>query len=306
MLNGTRGIATPIPHNPTREQFEAAWKYFFLDFDVTKTISFNIVDSENRTANLGIYFDQERPVTPQPGSGVQHPNMPVFTNTIIPLAFKRTTFAGDESTLDATVHQQQFGALHLQQGPELGAVCEFFPSTWQANAQQVANWFSQLKITSRTSDIVDIIRKQFPDISELSSESPYGISSVYATLTGHSEMMPIGLVSSGINKFLSLLIAIRTYRGGVVLIDEIENGIYYKMFPALWSALHKFAGENNTQLFVSSHSWECLRGAAEIIDSHPRDFSLIQISHEMGESVASVATGRNMAAAIEAGIEVRK
>ena len=305
-LNGTRGIATPVVPNPTREQFEAAWRSYFLDFDASKTIEFKLLDSEGRHASLSMYFDKDRPVTPLPNVAIQNPGMPIFTNTIIPLAFTRTSFAGEKSTLDATVHQQHYGQIHLQQGPELGTVSEFFPSTWQSNAQQVANWFSQLKITNRTDDIAETICKQFPEILELSSESPYGAASIYARLRHHSEMMPVGLVSSGINKFLSLLIAIRTYRGGVVLIDEIENGIYYQMFPALWETLHKFAKDNKTQLFLSSHSWECLRGAATVIEKHPDDFSLIQVSHDKGESGASVAAGKNVAAAIESGIEIRK
>lgn len=306
VLNGTRGIVVPIVPNPTREQFEAAWKSYFLDFDISKTITFKIIDSERRNASLKMYFDQDRPVTPLPGNPPFHPGMPALTNTIIPLTFKRRAFTGEESTLDATIHQQQLGQLFLQQGPELGTVSEFFPSTWQSNAQQVASWFSQLKISNRSDDIVDIVRRQFPDISELSSETPYGVASVYATVKHHSEMMPVALVSSGINKFMSLLIAIRTYRGGVVLIDEIENGIYYKMFPALWEALHKFAIANKTQLFLSSHSWECLRGAASVIDKHTKDFSLIQVLHDKGVSEALVAAGQNAAAAIESGIEVRK
>jgi hypothetical protein len=65
----------------------------------------------------------------------------------------------------------------------------------------------------------------------------------------------------------------------------VENGIYYQMFPALWNALHKFATANETQLFVSTHSLECLTGAATVMDEHPNDFSLIQVSHEKGEAV---------------------
>jgi AAA15 family ATPase/GTPase len=305
-LNGTRGLAVPIQFNPTKDQFEAIWRSYFPDFDITKTISFKIMDSDRRVASLSMYFDLERPVTPTTTNINIGPGQPILTNTIIPLAFKRTSFTGEESTLDATVHQQQHGQLFLQQGGELGTVSEFFPSTWQSNAQLVANWFSQLKISNRSSEIVEIIHRQFPEITELSSENPYGIASVYATVKHHSEMMPISLVSSGINKFVSILLAMRTYRGGVVLIDEIENGIYYRMFPALWAALHKFATTNKTQLFMSTHSWECLQAAATVIDKHPNDFALIQVSHENGVSNADVAPGKKAAAAIESEIEVRK
>lgn len=302
-LNALRGVPVAIIMNPTRDQFESMFSPFFPDFDLTKAISFKVVDSSDREASVQIYFDDERPVTPVPQN---IPNRPVLTNTIIPLAFKRRSFAGEESTLDATIHLQQGGQLFLQQGTELGTVSEFFSSTWQSNSQQVATWFSNLRIAKNADDIVKIIHKQFPEITDLSPEVPNGVPSLYATVKHHPRSMPISLISSGINKFVSLLIAIRTYRGGVILIDEIENGIYYQMFPAFWEALHRFAMQNNTQLFVSTHSWECLKAASSIIDRHSKDFSLIQVSQERGVSTALMVTGARAAAAIEADIEVRK
>jgi AAA15 family ATPase/GTPase len=151
-----------------------------------------------------------------------------------------------------------------------------------------------------------VIKAAFDEITDISSENPYGIPSIYVTLKHKPEMLPIAVVSSGINKFISLLIAVRTNRGGVVLIDELENGIYFKMFPALWGALYAAAKDNRTQLFISTHSLECLNGVTEYIDEDPKDFGLIQIVNEEGVSRAYMATGRSAADAIEAGIEVRK
>ncbi len=141
-LAGTRGIVSPIQFNPTSEQFEAAWKSYFFDFDISKKISFKIADSEKREATLEMFFDQERPVTPLPaGPRGAQTGMPALTNTIIPLAFKRKSFAGEESVLDATILAQQHGQLHLQQGSELGTVSEFFPSTCRSGRSQLrASW----------------------------------------------------------------------------------------------------------------------------------------------------------------------
>jgi predicted ATP-dependent endonuclease of OLD family len=304
-LNAWRGILVGIPFNPAREIFESAWSSYFFDFDITQEISFKITDSEKREASLKVFFDKDQPITPGVSSPVQ-PHFPTLTNTIIPLAFQRVSFTGEESKLHGTIATIQ-GQLFLQQGPELGTVSEFFPSTWQSNAQQVATWFSNLRIRKKSRDIVAIIRKQFPEIKDISSETPQpGLASLYATVAHHAQSMPISLVSSGINKFISLLIAIRTYRNGVVLIDEIENGVYFKMFPALWEALHKFAVQNKTQLFLSTHSWECLEAASAVVDKHKNDFALIQVVQEKGISIARVTSGDKAAGAIEAHIEVRK
>lgn len=306
-LNAVRGVAVAMPLSPPRETFEAAWSSYFFDFDISQEISFAITDSEARKATLRIYFDKDQPVTPLAPGQLQIPmGFPALTNTIIPLAFDRVAFAGDASKLYGTIAVQHQGQLFLQQGPELGTVSEFFPSTWQSNAQQVAAWFSQLRIANKSKDIVSIIHKQFPEILDISPEQPHGIGSLYAKVRHRSRSLPVSLVSSGLNKFISLLIAIRTYKNGVILIDEIENGVYFQMFPALWEALHKFAVQNKTQLFLSTHSWECLQAASDVIDCHKEDFALIQVTNEKGASVARVAAGRSAAAAIESDIEVRK
>jgi predicted ATPase len=302
-LTAQRGALVGVTLNPTRDQFEAAWKPYFPEFDITKTIKFLVTSSDLQRASLKMYFDNERPVTP---ISPLMPGIPGLTNTIMPLAFERLTFSGEKSVLDATIHQQQHGQLFLQQGVELGIVSEFFPSTWLSNSQQAAQWLSQLRISNRGNDLVNIIGKQFPDITDLSSEIPYGMGAIYATVKHHAERMPISLISSGLNKFVSLLIAIRTYRNGVILIDEIENGIYYKMFSAFWEALHQFSVDNNTQLFISTHSLECLKGVSYLMKRHPEHFSIIQLIQEKGVSVAYTASGDKASAAIEQDIEVRR
>ena len=51
----------------------------------------------------------------------------------------------------------------------------------------------------------------------------------------------------------------RRSRDGVVLIDEIENGLYYSAQQKLWEAILSWAHELNVQVFATTHSWECIR-----------------------------------------------
>ena len=47
-------------------------------------------------------------------------------------------------------------------------------------------------------------------------------------------------------------------KDGVVLIDEVENGIHYGLMSKYSLFLHKLAEKFNVQLFISSHSDECI------------------------------------------------
>jgi hypothetical protein len=302
-MTAQRGVPIAVQFNPPRENFEAMWSSLFYNFDISQRIKLRAKSSDSRSASVDIFFDKNKPVTPIPQTqfGVQP-----LTSTIIPLAFERVSFDTEDSVLLATILQQQHGQLNLEQGPELGISSEFFPSTWQSNAQQIAGWFSQLSISNRSLDIVKTVREHFGEILDISTESPYGVSSLYATLKHMAHKIPISLVSSGINKFIGLLIAIRTYKNGVILIDEVENGVWFKILSTFWHALHEFAVENNTQLFLSTHSLECLQAATKTIDSYPDDFALLQLAQEEGLSTARVAAGADASAAIESDIELRK
>ncbi|TDN66087.1 putative AbiEii toxin of type IV toxin-antitoxin system [Halothiobacillus neapolitanus] len=291
-----------MPPNPQRDQFESQWASIFNDYDLGRSILFKLTDELNQVTSLKIYFDQRNPITPSTqlalGSSVP--------TTIVPLAFERVLLGGKTNKLYATVNQQ--GHFHLDQGQDLRPNSEFFSSNWQSNATQMASWFSQISIdvNDQTKDIVNLICRQFPEIADLAVQAPTQFPLLYATLKYSNRKIPLSLVSSGINKFISLILAIRIFKGGVVLIDEMENGIYYQMFPIFWEALYQSAVETNTQLFLSTHSWECLKAAVPLIEKHSDDFSLIQVFQDQGITKATSVSGSDAAAAIDSDIEVRR
>ncbi len=53
----------------------------------------------------------------------------------------------------------------------------------------------------------------------------------------------LGMLSSGMNKYLSLLISIAATPGGVLLIDEIEAGLYYNTMPMMLKSICDFADQ---------------------------------------------------------------
>ena len=117
-MNQLRGIQSYFPQPMTRELFESQWNMYFFNFDSSKPILTESIDSDGRKATLKVSYDPKKTVTVTqipPGGGSLSP-------TIIPLAFDRTDFAGHHSTLHATVQPQ--GGFSLEGGPELGTVSE--------------------------------------------------------------------------------------------------------------------------------------------------------------------------------------
>lgn len=47
----------------------------------------------------------------------------------------------------------------------------------------------------------------------------------------------------------------------VLLIDEIENGIYFANLPKFWRGIFATLADLDVQMFATTHSWECLTAA---------------------------------------------
>lgn len=65
-------------------------------------------------------------------------------------------------------------------------------------------------------------------------------------------------LGDGVTRYIAILCAIWASKDGVLLIDEIENGIHYSNYNTLWQLIHQASRDANCQLFITSHSKECI------------------------------------------------
>jgi AAA15 family ATPase/GTPase len=80
---------------------------------------------------------------------------------------------------------------------------------------------------------------------------------IYADI-GLDKLIPANIMGDGIRRLLSIAASISNSKNGIVLIDEIENGFHYLSLEVLWKAVLKTAKLYNVQLFITTHSQECI------------------------------------------------
>ena len=107
------------------------------------------------------------------------------------------------------------------------------------------------------------------------------------------------------NKFIAILVAIGFAQNGVVLIDEIENGLHYKIHTPMWEAISDFAIQNNVQVFATTHSQEFLEAIAPLASKNGSDYSLLRTERQNGEVQIENFSGKEFAGAVESGFEIR-
>jgi predicted ATPase len=100
-----------------------------------------------------------------------------------------------------------------------------------------------------------------------------------------------------------LTIALNLRVHEIVLVDEIENGIFHTSLEPLWRWIGRLAESRGAQVFCTTHSYECIQAAAKALDTY--DARLFRLERRDDQVVAVSADGEALKAAAEHGLEVR-
>ena len=77
---------------------------------------------------------------------------------------------------------------------------------------------------------------------------------------GFAKRIPVNMMGDGARKIVSLLTAVYVCKDGALLVDEISNGFHYSVMCSLWKVLINASVRNNTQLFVTTHDNDSIKG----------------------------------------------
>lgn len=299
-LKNWRGLGADRLHGSPAQIDDAMWRDLFHRFDRDKSVSISLKGDANTTRSVTISFNSQHEISVPLSAGTNDDKYNL--NSVAPVSFRWKGPKNIDHTARPKIENGQF---RVPEGPKLPSEAFFFAANHTYSAEETAGRFSELSRRFRSDEVTDLFRDQFPIIQNLSIEVAAGSAMVYAHAKDMPEKVPINLLSSGMSKMASILFAIPGQTGGVLMIDEIENGLYYKILPVVWKSLHAFCTKYDTQVFASTHSAECIRAAANVACQFPEDFSVIQVDSKDGESTLRQFSGERFADAIESDLEIR-
>lgn len=88
---------------------------------------------------------------------------------------------------------------------------------------------------------------------------------------GMAKRIPVNMMGDGARKIVSLLTAVYDCKDGALLVDEISNGFHYSVMCNLWKVLISAAMRNNTQLFVTTHDVDSIKGLRDAALENHKD-----------------------------------
>ena len=75
---------------------------------------------------------------------------------------------------------------------------------------------------------------------------------------GKEELFPINVMGDGIIRTLAVLSSMYDMEGGILLLDEVENGLHYSSIAVLWKAILRLLKKLDIQIIATTHSYEAL------------------------------------------------
>jgi energy-coupling factor transporter ATP-binding protein EcfA2 len=147
----------------------------------------------------------------------------------------------------------------------------------------------------RESDVIDAMRildEELDTIHFLTRGVFRGSSERSGVLIGlrtGGQRVPLGSCGDGMRRLLALSLSLIRAADGFLLIDEIDTGLHWTAMEETWRLIVTAARRSNVQVFATTHSYDCVRGLASLVDSLPdlaADVSIQKIDRLLNEAVS--------------------
>ncbi|SHH27679.1 AAA family ATPase [Thermosipho atlanticus] len=184
--------------------------------------------------------------------------------------------------------------------------CVFLGAMKRSSFQEMAERFSELTMNGEfMNEIINLLKIFEPRLKDIKLLVVGNVPILHADI-GMKRLIPIYYLSYGLVKAIDIGLSMFSVRDGVLLIDEIENGIHYSILEDYWLSISKLANIFNVQVFATTHSYECLAAAHRAFSkSKEYDFKLYRLE-KIKEDIKVIDYSKDeLETSLEMGFEIR-
>lgn len=167
-----------------------------------------------------------------------------------------------------------------------------------------------LRIIERDTQALAFVQVTRPRINRASGSGGRMVDERIAMLKlqGVDAPVPLQAMGDGMARVLQLVLSALRAGSGMLLVDEIENGLHFSVQQRIWELMFTLAEQNGLQIFATTHSYDCVKAFSAVAISRKQvDGRLLRMERmsEGGESVASNVSEQALSDLVDAQIEVR-
>lgn len=201
---------------------------------------------------------------------------------------------------------------YLRLGDALPAMQQFSPlrcvqvSPGGLDEKRLALAWDEIALTEIEDRVLEALRLIAPEIERIHSSSSAAGRSLFRVRTRTArEPFLLSSMGDGINRLLGITIATAQAKNGILLLDEVENGLHYTVQADLWRHVFRMSRDLNVQVFATTHSYDCVRAFQRAATESPEEGCLVRLDRSNDQAGATVFDEEDLEIVTEEAIEVR-
>lgn len=186
--------------------------------------------------------------------------------------------------------------------------CIFVNPYGKGRASALGALWDRIALSELEKDVVKALNIISPDIEAVSmigGEGPRKSRIAVVRSRTLSRRVPLGSYGDGLNRIFGIILSLVNARDGLLLIDEVENGIHYSVQLELWRAIFQLSKRLDLQVFATSHSWDSVESFQKVAGEEPESGALIRLTRKGDDIIPVLFREEELAVATRDRIEVR-
>ena len=244
----------------------------------------------------------------RPGGGLHFPNLRIqdyrhFKDISIERLGRVTLITGKNNTGKSSVlevvrlyaHDRAIPSVFV--GPFSGELTDTMEGLW-----------ANVALAGGECDVVEALRIIEPCITAVSVEpdgTPERVAQAVVRIDDNPNPVPLHSFGDGINRLFAIALSLANARGGVLLIDEFENGLHYTTLESVWGMILRLAERLNIQVFATTQSWDAIEGLQKAAAESSEDVMLFCLTRWGDKMFTSLFDEKDLAVAVRSRINLR-
>jgi AAA15 family ATPase/GTPase len=190
----------------------------------------------------------------------------------------------------------------------LGSIENFqFIRTRNIDREINGKLWDNITLTEKEQYVIDALKIIEPLVERIAFIEETRTRSAVIKLSNSNNVFPLRSMGDGINRILTIILALVNSDNGFLLIDEFENGLHHSIQEKLWEIIFNLSNRLNVQIFVTTHSEDCISGFENILNSPQNnlDGKLIRLDDINGKIKQVIFTKEELKIATDQNIETR-
>lgn len=252
-IRNRRGFSRNLNLSGTREGYQSIFRDLFYNFDQDEGAVLNFDDDVTGSRRVEIsYSDSQK-------SGLELDGNEPYAFTFSPINFKWII----EGRVHNTSLSFKEGKLDIEGTAPVAPLVYY--NAINTTSFETSAVFSALSRRFKITPLIEKITEIYPRVRDMSLELIAGDPTLCVATGDLPEKLPIGDLSGGVAKFVTIALGILANPKGTIIVDEFESGLYFRDIARVWQSLVDLAAQEQVQLIVSTHSYEFLKAASPIL-----------------------------------------